>query len=162
MSEEFLFWVVDLYTNSTIDVATVSENWQDEEDEDYVWYPNLTGGKVEKALRSHEKPGPDWLRYPFNLRKVCGKTSFIISSRSLISSIFPSDINFIFQAPGQLHEHWNLELWTRNQSYKQMPSCRKSVPRRKRFGILPRKLIGAVVNQSTIHNQTRKKKVRRR
>lgn len=68
-----LFAVGELMAVGSNDVfiATVSEKWI--VDNDTVRYPKKTGHALEKALRFHEEPQPDWFTYIWNSRRTCRK-----------------------------------------------------------------------------------------
>lgn len=70
-------------------IATVSEKWI--VDKDTVRYPMKTGFQLEKCLRLHEQPGPDWHTYPWNSRRTCRNyfLSYLLSlSASMSTSSF--------------------------------------------------------------------------
>lgn len=70
-TKDYKFLLGDLFTETDICVATVSERWLVKDKT--VAYPPLVGRDLEIAMRTHEEPEEDWVQYTFKLRKICGK-----------------------------------------------------------------------------------------
>lgn len=87
------FLVAILFTDTSEEVATVSENWK--VDQDVMCYPNFKGPKMEKALRSHQTPDASWLRFPYTLLKVCGNLSCFLRVR-LLAIVTVSNVNQLY------------------------------------------------------------------